>query len=337
MKTKNLFLLLILSFICIVLAIGIGSVFIHPVDVFKIITNYLFNINYTEMPIESHTVILTQIRLPRVALAFVVGAMLAISGSVMQSVLRNPLASSYTLGISSGSAVGASIAILFGFSFFGNLTLPFFGLTFGLGTVLLAVGIANRLDGSLSNTTIILIGMAFSMFANGMIAFIIAFDDTTAQQVTFWQMGSFALKDWSHPRILLPVLIIGLCIALYFSKEMDILTFGEEHAQVSGVNVVSIKWVLLLLSATLTGFAVSMSGVIGFVDLFTPHIARRVFGSNHRYSIPTAAIMGGVFMCLCDLIARNIVAPIELPIGAVTSTIGAPFFIYLYFKGRASK
>lgn len=338
MKTRIKFLILIIvSLIVLVLAAGIGSVMIAPAETVKIFLQKILGMEFAVPPVEANAVILLKIRLPRVLLAFIVGGMLSVSGVLQQSVLRNPLASSYTLGISSGAAVGASIAILFGLNFFGIMTLPVFGLSFGLLTVFLAVMLAAKLDKNMGNITIILTGMAFSMFANAIIAFIMAFASETAQQITFWQLGSFALKDWSHPMILLPIALAGILFVSFFATEMDLMTFGEEHSKASGVNVVKIKWILLAVGAILTGCAVSMAGVIGFVDLFTPHIARRLFGSKHKLVIPASAIMGGIFMTVCDLIARTVTAPIELPVGAVTSAIGAPFFIYLYFTNKGGK
>ena len=234
MKNQLKFIILIFVFlVTVILAIGIGSVFIPPVDTIKIISAKLFGIHFASAPVN--------IRLPRVLLCFIVGGMLSVSGVITQSVLRNPLASSYTLGISSGAAVGASIAILFGFNFLGVLTLPFFGLSFGLITVFLAVVLAAKLDKNMSNITIILTGMAFSMFANAVIAFIMAFANETAQQITFWQFGSFALKDWTHPLVLFPIMLVGITLVLFFSKEMDLMTFGEEQAKASGVDVLKVK------------------------------------------------------------------------------------------------
>lgn len=335
MKKSTLFLcLIIIAIISLILAMGIGSVYIAPAEIIKIIFNKLFDISFANPPADTLASIFLKIRLPRALLAFIVGGALAVSGVLVQSVLRNPLASSFTLGISSGAAVGASIAILFGFSFFGMLTMPFFGLTFGLLTVMLAVGLAAKLDKNMENITIILTGMALSLFANSIIAFILVWANENAQRIIFWQLGSFAMKDWSHPTMLFPIVLIGTIVAILFAKEMDLMTFGEEQAKASGVDVVRMKWLLISIGAILTGCAVSITGIIGFVDLFTPHAARRIFGSKHKYVIPASVIMGGTFMVLCDLIARVAAAPIELPVGAVTAAIGAPFFIYLYFNRR---
>ncbi|MGL5259327.1 MAG: FecCD family ABC transporter permease [Lachnospiraceae bacterium] len=338
MKIKSKFMILIIiAIVALILAIGIGSVFIPVPDLLKIIGNNLLGFTYAIYPDDTLVSIFLKIRLPRALLAFIAGSALSVSGVIVQSILRNPLASSYTLGISSGAAVGASISILFGFTFLGSLTLPFFGLCFGLLTVVLAVGLANRIDKNMGNTTIILTGMAFSMFANAMISFFMTWSKEGAQRIIFWQLGSFSLKDWTHPTILFPVALIGIGIAMYFAKELDLMTFGEEQAKASGVSIYKIKWLLLSVAAVITGFTVSMVGIIGFVDLFTPHIARRIFGAKHKLVIPSAAIMGGTFMVLCDLVARTLTSPTELPVGAVTSAIGAPFFIYLYFERKAGK
>ena len=316
------------------LGLGLGSVFITPVDILAVLGQKLLGLGPLRPVSNSTVAIFWDIRLPRAVMAFLVGGALSVSGVLMQSVLRNPLASSYTLGISSGAAVGASLAVVFGLNFLGAFTLPLFGLIFGMGTVLLAVGVASRLDRNLGNTTIILTGMAFSLFANAVISFLMAWAKEASQRILFWQMGSFAMKDWRNPAILLPVLLAGLAVAMLLSREMDMLTFGEEQAKTAGVEIVRVKWMLLLTGAVLTGCSVAMVGVIGFVDLFTPHLARRLFGSRHRLVVPAAALLGGAFMVLCDLVARTLFAPMELPVGAVTAALGAPFFLYLYFCKR---
>lgn len=336
-KKVKIIIILIISLITLIMAVGIGSVPIPPSISVKILLNKLFNISFQGNVDPIQESILWQIRFPRAILAFLSGGGLAVSGVMMQSILRNPLASSYTLGVSSGAAVGASIAILFGSAMFGAFTLPIFGLTFGLLTVFLAIALASKLDKSMENNTIILTGMAFSLFANSVITILMSFAKQELQRLVFWQLGSFALKDWSQPLILLPVVIIFTIVAMRYSKEMDIMTFGEEEAKVSGVDMNRLKWILISVSAILTGCIVSMVGIIGFIDLFTPHVARRIFGSKHKYVVPASFLLGGCFMVFCDLIARTILSPTELPVGAVTALIGAPFFIYLYFSGRKAR
>lgn len=329
-------LAVVLSLAVLVLGVGLGSVYIPPMEVLKIFGEKLLGINRTTS--QTMSSIVWDIRLPRVLLAYIVGAALSVSGTVMQSVLRNPLASSYTLGVSSGASFGAAIIIVTGLRLpvFRAFTLPFTGLAFGIITVILAISFASRLDSSMENNTIILVGIVFSLFINAILTMITALFRDKVAQLTFWQMGSFSLKEWSSIYILLPIMMMLVSILLLFSKEMDILTFGEEQAFAIGVDVQRVKWLLLGLAAALTGSAISFVGVIGFIDLVAPHIVRKLFGSSHSIVLPMTAIFGGSFMVLCDLIARTIIAPIELPVGAVTAIVGAPFFTYLYFSGRKS-
>ena len=305
-------------------------------EVLKIFGEKLLGISRTTS--QTMSSIVWDIRLPRVLLAYIVGAALSVSGTVMQSVLRNPLASSYTLGVSSGASFGAAIIIVTGLRLpvFRAFTLPFTGLAFGIITVILAISFASRLDSSMENNTIILVGIVFSLFINAILTMITALFRDKVAQLTFWQMGSFSLKEWSSIHILLPISITLVSVLLLYSKEMDILTFGEEQAFAIGVDVQRIKWVLLGLAAALTGSSIAFVGVIGFIDLVAPHIVRKLFGSSHSIVLPMTAVFGGSFMVVCDLIARTIIAPIELPVGAITAMIGAPFFTYLYFSGKRS-
>jgi len=329
-------LAVVLSLAVLVLGVGLGSVYIPPKEVLKIFGERLLGINRTTS--QTMSSIVWDIRLPRVLLAYIVGAALSVSGTVMQSVLRNPLASSYTLGVSSGASFGAAIIIVTGLRLpvFRAFTLPFTGLAFGIITVILAISFASRLDSSMENNTIILVGIVFSLFINAILTMITALFRDKVAQLTFWQMGSFSLKEWSSIHILLPISITLVSVLLLYSKEMDILTFGEEQAFAIGVDVQRIKWVLLGVAAALTGSSIAFVGVIGFIDLVAPHIVRKLFGSSHSIVLPMTAVFGGSFMVVCDLIARTIIAPIELPVGAITAMIGAPFFTYLYFSGKRS-
>jgi len=337
MKTQyKIILSILLSIAVITMGVGLGSVYVPPSHIISVISNKIFS---TPLPPGVPGVsisIVWKLRLPRMLLAFIVGGAVAVSGTVMQSVLKNPLASSYTLGVSSGASLGAAIVIVTGFNipFLGVLTLPAAGLIFGLLTVFSAVKFAARMDKNLENNTIILVGMVFSLFVNAILTLISAMSREHLAQLAFWQMGSFSLKDWSSVVILFPILFIGVIILQYFSKEMDIMTFGEEQAFTMGVDVHKIKWILLGLSAALTGSAISFVGVIGFIDLIAPHVVRKIFGSNHKIIIPMSVIFGGSFMVICDLIARTIVSPSELPVGAITALVGAPFFAYVYFSKR---
>lgn len=333
-KPKRFLSLIILCVLVLILAIGIGSVSIAPTDTLIVILNKLFGIQFSKVVDDTIVSILLKTRIPRALLAFLSGAGLAVSGVMMQSVLRNPLASSFTLGVSSGAALGASFVILFNISIFGFLTLPVFGLAAGLLTVFLSLGVAAKIDRGLQNNSIILTGMAFSLFANAMITIVMSVSKEHLQRLVYWQMGSFSMKTPQHLIMLSPLVILTLIVVMRCSRQMDIMTLGDEQAQTSGVEVQRMKWLLLSVSAILTGAIVSVVGVIGFVDLFTPHMARKLFGASHKYVLPASALLGGAFMVLCDLLARTLVSPLEIPVGAITAAIGAPFFIYLFMSKR---
>lgn len=336
-KNKNLIILTIPTvFLIICLGISIGSSNINIFDTINILLNKMLNIPLRESINPKDISIIWSIRLPRVLLAFMVGGCLAVSGAVVQSILKNELASPYTLGVSSGASLGAGLVIVIGISipFLGGLTLPIVGFLFGLLTVYSVITFSAKIDKTMSNNTIILAGMVFSLFVNAILTTITALFSEDIQSITMWQMGSFSMKGWSYVKALVPFLIIGIIGVLKYSKEMDILTFGEEQAKAVGVDTTKVKKRLFIFSTTLTGSAVALSGTIGFVDLIAPHIVRKIFGSKHSYVIPMSFLFGGSLMVITDLISRTIISPSELPVGAITALIGAPFFAYVYFKSK---
>ena len=332
-----LWLSLPLAFLVICIGTSIGSSNINIFNIISVIGNKLFSIPLIEGVGSNDVAIIWVVRFPRVLLAFMVGAALSVSGAVMQSILKNPLASPYTLGVSSGASLGVGIYIILGVSipFIGNLALPFIGFLSGLLTVIMVILFANRVDRGMSNNTIILSGMVFSLFASAMLTTISALNTHKIEAITMWQMGSFNMRGWSYLLVGVPFFIVGVSIVLRYSREMDILTFGEEGAKAIGVETEKVKKHLLFSTAVLTGSAVALSGTIGFIDLIVPHLVRKIFGSNHKVVIPMCILLGGSFMVLTDLVARTIISPSELPVGAITAIIGAPFFGYLYFSKRS--
>lgn len=337
-KTKlKMFLLLGISCISIFVAVGIGSVFIPLSDTLSILGNRLFGREVPPAVDPVYEVLVMNVRLPRVMLAFLVGAMLSVSGTVMQSALKNPLASPFGLGISAGAGLGAALVIVSGASvgFLGVILLPVVSFGFGLLTVILVMTAAARIDRGMSNTTIVLLGMVISLFFSAIMDLLATVSPEYAQKINLWQLGSFSMKDWNSVWVLLPVALICLAVFMSAAREMDIMTFGEEQAQSMGVNLKRNKWALMLCVAVMTGTAVAFIGIIGFVDLIAPHVVRRFFGSAHRKVLPASALFGGTFMVLCDLAARTIASPREIPIGSVTALIGVPFFIYIYFVKKA--
>lgn len=335
-KSYKVFVLLALALCALALGVAIGSVGISPKDMFTVLGHKMFGI---ALPKEFSGVtvsILWTIRFPRAVMAFLVGAALAASGTVMQSVLRNPLASSYTLGVSSGASLFAAVIIVSGFALpvIGSYTLPLFGFLGGLGTVFLAMALAMRFDRNLENQTIILVGMVLSLFVNALLTLVTALADDSLSRLVYWQMGSFSGQSWANCGLVLSILAVCLLVLMRYSREMDLMTFGEEQALSAGVDLQRVKFILIAISALMTGTAVSLAGVIGFVDLIAPHVVRRFFGSNHKLVVPMSALFGGAFMVLADMVARTALAPQELPVGAVTALIGAPFFAYIYFRRR---
>lgn len=334
---KKFSLIIIISLmivICLILGTGIGAVFIPPSDVMSAILFRLFDIPLPDGFPESSVSIIMDIRMPRVILAFFTGAALSVSGAAIQSVLSNPLASPYTLGVSSGASVGAAFVILIGSVIFGNFTVAVGGLTAAIVTIFIVIAFSSKADKNLESTTVILTGMVTSLFLSAGVNLIANISDEKYKQILKWQTGTFAGRGWGYAVPMIIVSIICIFIFFCFSKELDLLTFGSEQAMASGVDAGKIKIILLLISAVLTGTAVAFSGVIGFIDMIAPQIVRRIFGARHKYVIPLSAAAGGCFMVICDLISRTITAPNELPVGTVTAVTGAPVFAYIFIKQR---
>lgn len=322
--------------VCLLLGIGIGSVSLSLPDMIAILKGRVFDAALPEHITPIMDSILWNIRMPRAIMAFFAGAALSVSGTVMQSVLRNPLSSSYTLGVSSGASLAAAIVIITGFTLplLSGYTMVFCGFMGGLIAVFGAMGLAMRFDRNLENSTVILVGMVLSLFVNALLTLVTALSKEHLQQLTFWQMGSFSGQSWQNCGVIGVLVLLGTIFLMGYGREMDLMTFGEEQALSAGVELKKVKFLLIAVSALLTGAAVSFSGVIGFVDLIAPHVVRKIFGSNHRLAVPMSALFGGSFMVIADLVSRTIMAPQELPVGAVTALIGAPFFAYVYFHGR---
>ncbi|MCL2805013.1 MAG: iron ABC transporter permease [Treponema sp.] len=336
MNKKKIIIGFVISLILIVAAASLGSTGIGFFDTVQIILHKIFRLPLSADIDPSAVSIVWLLRLPRVLLAFLVGGSLAISGAVCQSVLRNPLASPYILGVSSGASLGAGIIIISGIAIplLGGFSLPLTGFVFGLAAVFLVVSFSSRIDNSVSNNTIILCGMVLSLFLNALLTALSAVFSDDLRRIVLWQMGSFAMRGWLYAGLLLPFLLIGVLGILLHSKEMDILSFGDDSAKSAGVEAGSLRKKLLALCAVLTGASVALSGVIGFVDLIAPHAARRIIGSRHRQLIPMSFLLGGSLMVCADLAARTIISPSELPVGAITALIGAPFFAWVYFRRK---
>ena len=326
----------VLCLFILILAIRSGSVYISLKDLFGIIGGHITG-KGTPSDIEPMMdSIFWTIRMPRALMAFMVGGALSVSGACMQALLQNPLASSYTLGVSSGASLGAAMVLILEISIpaLAGFMLPFAGFVFGLATVVAAMLLASAIDRSISNTTVVLIGMVLSLFVNGMMNLLSTLYSDHSKQLILWMMGSFSARGWKHCAIMFPVCVAGFIVLMLMSRKLDIMSFGDLQERAMGVDAKKTKTAAILVCSLLTGVSVAFTGVIGFVDLAAPHIVRKIFGPSHRLVLPLSFIYGGAFMAACDLISRTLLSPREIPVGAVTALIGAPFFAYVFFASR---
>lgn len=273
------------------------------------------------------------VRFPRIVMALAVGAALAVAGALMQAVFGNPLAEPGVVGVSSGAALGASTAIVFGISAGGGgvALLAFIG---GLLATLLVYAVA-RAGGRTEVVTLLLTGIAINAFAQAGLAFVLFLADTASrEQIIFWQLGSLAGSVWSEVVIVLPVLILGTILAVMMAGKLDLLALGERNARHLGVDVEQLRIVAIVLVALLTGVAVAFAGIIAFVGLVVPHIIRMALGPAHRGLLVASAVGGGALLAIADLLTRTLVAGADLPIGMLTALVGGPFFFGLLYQQR---
>ena len=281
----------------------------------------------------SYNPIIIDIRLPRVLLALLVGASLGGVGAIFQSLFMNPMADAYIIGVSSGAALGAVSAIVFRLEvqFLGLSSIPIFAFIGGIVTVLLVYSISYRGQHN-SMLNLLLAGLAINAFLSGLMSLLLLLSDTTLHGSIYWLMGGFSGRGWQHVKIILPYFIICSIVLSMYTREANIMLLGEEQAQNLGVNTHQVRRVLIIFSSLLTASAVSVSGVIGFVGLIIPHILRRIIGPDNRILFPASLFGGAVLLVLSDLVARIALSPNEIPVGIVTSLIGAPFFLFLLKK-----
>lgn len=326
-------LLLLLSLPATALVcVCVGSVSIPPAQTLCAIADALLG-RESAGPLQN---IIVNVRLPRVAAAALTGASLSLCGAAMQGLLRNPLADGSTLGVSSGASLGAVTALTLGIALpgfpLGGVMLT--AMLFAFLSLLAILFLAYALDRSLSTSSIILIGVVFSMFASSVMSLMISFAGERARTVAFWTMGSLSGVGYVHVALLLAALVLCGGVLLASARELNAFAIGEENARHIGVNVRRVKLTVLVAVSVLIGVCVSIGGTIGFVGLVTPHLARMVVGPNHRRLLPASLVSGAVFLMLSDLAARTVLRPIELPIGVVTSMIGAVVFVIIFCQTR---
>jgi iron complex transport system permease protein len=276
------------------------------------------------------SIIFWQIRMPRVVLAFLVGAALAVAGVILQDLFLNPLTDPYVTGVSSGAALGATIAIVIGLA--GGLWLTGLALVGGIATLLL-VWTAARRRGRTDVFVLLLAGVSASYLLSAIITVLMVRANDDLGAILYWLLGSFSGRTWTDVETAL-FAVPFMIVPLFFTKEMNILLQGEKRALELGVDVERTKAVLVVTAAILTAIAVSVSGIIAFVGLIIPHLVRLLVGPSHRRLLPLSMLLGAALLSMADLAARTLAAPTELPVGVVTTFIGAPVFVYLLRRGR---
>lgn len=285
--------------------------------------------------------VLWSIRIPRIAATAMVGGLLAAAGAIMQGLFRNPLADPALVGISSGGAFAAAAAIVFTDSRFGETLrflqtelLPLAAFAGSLTATAILYGISSR-AGKTSIAIFLLAGVAITAIANagiGLLVFIA--DDRQLRDITFWMLGSMSGATWGKTALLAPVLALGLVACAFIARGLDLLVLGEADAFHGGVDVERLKRISIIMVSAMTGVAVSISGVIGFVGIVVPHLLRLVVGPTHRLLLPASVLLGAILMVGADTLARTIVAPAEMPIGILTAAVGAPFFLGILLRQR---
>lgn len=325
-----------LTLLTIILCVAAGSVSIPLSDVCRVIGD---SIAGRSVAGDANASIILSVRLPRVLCVALVGASLSLCGAAMQGLLRNPLADGSTLGVSSGASLGAVIAIAFGITV---PSLPFAGtmvmaMIFAFISIVIILALSYKLDFSMSTSTIILIGVVYSMFVSSIISLVIAFSGDKVGSITFWTMGSLAGSSYINALTLFIALAVCGFVLLRLSRELNAFAVGEDNALHIGVDVRRVKLIVMIAVSALIGVCVSIGGTIGFVGLITPHMVRMITGPNHKKLLPASLFGGAVFLMLSDLLARTAISPLELPVGVVTSFIGAILFVYIMFKARRAQ
>lgn len=321
----GLFLLLVISFF---VSLSLGSVSITIADVIK------FNSSDNE-PLRK---ILLDIRLPRVLNSMIVGSSLSCSGLVLQSLLRNNLAEPGLLGISSGAALGAILLFIL------PMTLPFLLITpiafiFAIATTFIifyfAKGFECNASNFISTNKIILTGIAISALISSVNGFLLLISGSSVTQILYWLNGGLSGRGWNEFFMGIIFVAAGISGSLLISKELNVLNLGEELSIALGLNIKRVQKLSIIISSLLAASAVSIAGIISFVGLIIPNVSRLLIGNDYRYTIPCTIILGALFLVVSDTIARVVISPAEIPVGVVTSFIGAPVFIWLLLRRKS--
>jgi iron complex transport system permease protein len=330
----SIFLALLLA---VVVSVSLGAGSPGFAEASQVILSKLFPfLNINPGPSLTRTIIL-DFRLPRIVLALIAGAGLAASGATMQGVLRNPLVSSYILGISSAAGFGAALALVLGvgvLSGFGEYLVIVNAFIFSLLALVIVYGVA-RIRG-ITTETVILAGVAISFLFSALISLIqyLAPESDALHAIVFWLMGGLSAATWDGIMVVLPIVALTVALMVQQSWNINVLSMGEDVATSLGVSSKRVLTITMVLETLATASIIAFTGVIGFVCLISPHIARMLIGSDHRFLIPCSSLIGGCLLLCSDTVGRLVIQPVELPVGIVTSILGVPFFIYILATKR---
>ena len=319
-------LLSLLLILIILLSITMGSVKVRPLRSISILLQSILGLKGTGT--ETERAIILSLRFPRALMAGLVGAGLSVSGAIFQALLRNPLADPYILGVSSGAAVGAIIAIFMGLSIL-SFGLPLASFVGALLTIAVVFYFGKQ-EGKIHPNTLLLAGVIIGSFLSAIIMFFLSISQKEElHTIIFWLMGDFSFSNIQAIRMVFPYILIGFFFLYLQARRLNLILTGEESALQMGVDVERLKLISYISASLITAASVSVCGLIGFVGLIVPHSVRLIFGPDHRLLIPSSALIGASFLIASDTLARTLLAPVELPVGVVTAAFGGPFFIYL--------
>lgn len=310
-----------------VAAAGMGFMAIPATDVLQIMAHKLWGADVTGVD-PLFVSVVADVRLPRILTSAGVGFGLAVSGAVFQGILLNPLADPFTLGVSSGAAFGASLALLLGLLFATPFSVALFAFAGAMLTLLAVMAIAGK-DASLSPTSLILSGVIVSGILSAGISFLKYMADERVSVIIFWLMGSFASKTWSDVVFTAVAGLAGFAVCLYFSRDLNVMSMGDRSARSLGVDTGRVRLALLVTATLVSAVCVSISGIIGFVGLMVPHLMRFVTGPDNRMLIPASGLCGSILMLAADTLTRAVL-PQEVPIGVLTALLGGPVFCVIF-------
>jgi len=333
-----------LLLVVIVFATTLGSVRIPFSTCFQVLLSQVPFLHIVPSPpeifgmplgVERLEMIILNIRLPRILLAGLVGAALAVAGATYQGLFRNPLADPYLIGVASGAGLGATIAFLIPFtiSWLSFGAVPLFAFIGGICAVAIVYSLA-RVGKTLPTTTLILAGVALGAFLSSVTSYLLTICGEELHGIVFWLLGGLSLTKWVEVWTVFPCILAGIIVIWLHARPLNVMQLDEEQAQQLGINVAKVKLILLGTATLITSSAVCFTGLIGFVGIIVPHVVRLIWGPDHRFLLPLSTLVGAIFLILADTLAHTLLPPTEIPVGVITAFCGAPFFLYLLRKKK---